>query len=159
MSNLKDEKNEDLELFKSINNFYVNKAKGIKIEEKDNILIKYLKDPKIIKTNKNNLSLFINELSDQIKKNNDIILPFINPCYDLIESFLNIDDNIRKEIFIDDQIFIQLIENSFINRRILIPIYAYFTELYSDVDNDDLKESDKKITELDKYIHLWKLFY
>ena len=27
------------------------------------------------------------------------------------------------------------------------------------MDNDDLKESDKKLTELDKYIHLWKLFY
>ena len=76
---------------------------------------------------KNNLSLFTKELSNQITNGNTIILPFIDPCYDLIEAYLS-GDNVKIDIFK------QLIENSFINRKNLIPIYAYFTELYSEAE-------------------------
>ena len=143
---------EDNELLKSIQYFHENKLNMINND--DNILIKYLKDPKIIKDYKtNNLSLFIQELSKQIKNGNNIILPFIDPCYDLVEAFINSDDDKIEW----NQIFTQLIENSFINRKNLIPIYGYFTELYSDVDN--LLESDEKINNFTKIVNLWKLFY
>ncbi len=115
------DEDENLQLLKSLHDFYAKKA----INE-NNILIKYLKDPKIIK-DKKYLSLFIKELSNQITKGNNIILPFIDPCYDLIEAYLS-GDNVTIDIFK------QLIENSFINRKNLIPIYAYFTELYSEAE-------------------------
>ena len=146
------EDNEDFQLLKSIHNYY--EKKNNIIEKSDNILIKYLKEPKILKDkNSNNLYLFINELLEQIRKGNNIILPFIDPCYDLVEEYINNDN---KEINFNE-IFIQLIESSFINRKNLIPIYAYFTQLYSDVDK--MTESDEKINKLSKMINLWNLFY
>ena len=145
---------EDFSLLKSIHNYY--EKKNNIIEKNDNILIKYLEDPEILKDkNSNNLSLFINELLEQIKKGNNIILPFIDPCYDLVEAYINSDNDNKEIIF--NKIFIQLIENSFINRKNLIPIYAYFTQLYSDVEK--MTESDEKINKLSKMINLWNLFY
>ena len=146
---------EDFELLKSLHNFY----KNIKIKENnDNILIKYLNDKKIIKNyNSDSLFLFINELSKQIQKGNNIILPFIDPCYDLIEAYIFCNNEKEKEIFIDNNIFIQLIENSFINRKNLIPIYSYLTEIYSNVD--ELNENDEMINKFPKIVGLWKLFY
>jgi len=143
---------EDIELFKCIHNFYKNSKE---IENNDNILIKFLKDHNIIKNNSDKLSLFIKELLKQIQKGNNIILPFLDPCYDLIEAYINSNNANDKNIFND--IFIQLIENSFINRKNLIPIYAYFTEIYSDVDT--LTESDEIFNNFSKMINLWKLFY
>ena len=149
MIDIEDENQEILELLKSINAFYKNKLDG-----NENILIKYLNNREIIKDNKtNNLSLFIEELSKQIRNGNNIILPFIDPCYDLIEAYINSDnENIDW-----DEIFTQLIENSFMNRKILIPIYAYFTELYSSVDN--MTESDEKMEKFPKMTKLWNLLY
>ena len=146
---------EDFELLKSLHNFY----KNIKIKENnDNILIKYLNDKKIIKNyNYYSLFLFINELSKQIQKGNNIILPFIDPCYDLIEAYIFCNNEKEKEIFIDNNIFVQLIENSFINRKNLIPIYSYLTEIYSNVD--ELNENDEMINKFPKIVGLWKLFY
>ena len=150
-----DESNEELELLKSINKFY-NSKRISNIEENDSILIKYLKNEAIIKdSNSKNLLLFINELSNQINKGNNIILPFIDPCYNIIEAYIN--SNINKERDKINEIFRQLIENSFINRKILIPIYAYFTELYSDVEN--ITESDEKLNNFSKIVNLWNLFY
>ena len=146
---------EDLELLKSLHNF----NKKIELKDKDdNILIKYLKNKQIIKDNtSDSLSLFTKELSRQIIKGNNIILPFIDPCHDLIEAYINCDNEKEKEIFKDNSIFIQLIENSFINRKVLFPIYSYFTEIYSDVDN--LNESDEILNKLPKITNLFKLFY
>ena len=143
---------EDIELFKCIHNFYKNSKE---IENNDNILIKFLKDHNIIKNNSDKLSLFIKELLKQIQKGNNIILPFLDPCYDLIEAYINSNNANDKNIFND--IFIQLIENSFINRKNLIPIYAYFTEIYSDVDT--LTESDEIFNNFSKMINLWKLLF
>ena len=152
MKTPKDENDEELELLKSIHNFYKHKSKSKEIKNNDNILIKYLKDKTIIKDSKSeNLLLFVNELSNQIEKGNTIILPFIDPCYNLIEAFISNDNNINN------QIFIQLINNCFINRKILIPIYAYFTELYSEVDN--LTQSDDKLNNFSKIVNLWNIFY
>ena len=139
------DEDKDLQLLKSLHDFYEKKAN---INE-NNILIQYLKDPKIIKK-KTNLSLFIEELSNQITNGNTIILPFIDPCYDLIEAYINSD-------YDKTDIFKQLIENSFINRKILIPLYAYFTELYSEAEK--LTQSDKKLNNFTKIVNLWKLFY
>ena len=156
MSTPKEKCNEDFQLLKSIHNYI--KKKNDKIEKDENILIKYLKEPKILKDiNSKNLSLFINELSEQIKKGNNIILPFIDPCYDLVEAYINSNNDNKETNFIDNEIFIQLIENSFINRKNLIPIYAYFTELYSDVDT--ITESDERLNKFSKMINLWNLFY
>ena len=98
---------EDLELLKSLHNF----NKKIELKDKDdNILIKYLKNKQIIKDNtSDSLSLFTKELSRQIIKGNNIILPFIDPCHDLIEAYINCDNEKEKEIFKNNPIFIQLI--------------------------------------------------
>ena len=156
MSSLKSGKNDDFELFKSIHDFYINKSKEINNDYNKHILIKFLKDPKIIINNTNNLELFLEELSNQIQKGNNLILPFINPCYDLIEIYINNNDNIYKQIFSDNQIFILLIQNSFFNRKNLIPIYAYFTRLYSEVNS---LETEEKLEKFVKCFNLWKLFY
>jgi len=166
MIDSKDEKVNDgtLKLLTSIRDFYNDKPKNIK--DSDNILIKYLKDPNIIKNNKKeNASLFIKELLNQIKNSNNIILPFIDPCYDLIESYLDSDiDKINEKKLIEydmdpqyKQIFEELIKNSFINRKILIPLYAYFTELFSSCG--EITQSDDRLDKLPKIINLWKLFY
>ena len=158
------ENDETLKLLNSIKDFYNNKSKNIK--DSDNILIKYLKDPNIIKNNqKENASLFIKELLNQIKNGNNVILPFIDPCYDLIEAYIDSDIDVinEKKLFEYDmdsqykQIFEELIKNSFINRKILIPIYAYFTELYSSCG--EITQSDGRLDKLLKIINLWKLFY
>ena len=146
---------EDRELLKSLHDFHKNFRIGQK-EKNENILIKYLKNKQIIKDSES-LSLFIQELTKQIEKGNNIILPFIDPCYDLIEAYINCSNNKEKEIFQDNGIFKRLIENSFINRKNLIPIYSYFTEIYSDVD--ELTEKDEKINKFQKISNLWNLFY
>ena len=144
---------EDLKLLKSLHSFYKNNTQT---EKDDNILIKYLKNKQIINDNKSDsLSSFINELSNQILKGNNIILPFIDPCYDLVEAYINCDN--EKEIFMGDKIFEQLIENSFINRKVLLPIYSFFTEIYSEMDK--LTETDLILNKFPKIINLWKLFY
>ena len=167
MNSQKDEeKNIDFKLLQSIHNFYINENKNEDIN--DNILIKYLKDSNIIKENNSNknIELFINELLKQIQNGNTIILPFIDPCYDLIESYINNDDidDINIEDNSDDnlnkkfqEVFNKLIENSFISRKNLIPIYAYFTELYTDPEN--INESEAKLNKFSKMVNLWKIFY
>ena len=152
MLNSGKEKTEEFGLLKSIHDLYNNNNSN-QNNKNDNILIKFLINPHIIKENKENISLFINELSKQINNGNNLILPFINPCYNLIETYINYDyDDIKW-----NEIFTLLIENSFINRYNLIPIYEYFTELYSNVDN--LNESDEKLQKFSKMINLWNLLY
>ena len=90
MLNSRKGKPEEFELLKSIHDLYNNKNS---IDKNENILIKFLKNINIIKENKENISLFINELSKQIKNGNNLILPFINPCYYLIEVYINNDNN------------------------------------------------------------------
>jgi hypothetical protein len=146
------ESREQADLLKSIHSFFT--GENVQKEENENILISYLKNPEIIKDNKtDNLFLFTKELSEQIKNGNNIILPFIDPCYNLIESYINSDND---KINWDD-LFKLLIENSYINRIILFPIYAYFSELYSEVDH--LTESDEKLVKFTKMTHLWNLLY
>ena len=146
----------DLKLLYSIQTFLL--GKSTKIESYDNILIKYLKAPRIIREDKNeyaSLKAFINELITQIDNKNDIILPFIEPFYDLIDIYINTDNNIEKEIW--EKLFLKLIENSFFNKEYLIPIYSYFSELYSEVEKID--KSDEKIGKFKRVVELWKLIY
>ena len=147
----------DIKLLQSVSNFYQNKSN--KIEDNDNILIKYLNNKEIIRDSKNNylfLSKFINELLKVIENCNDIILPFIESTYDLIEIYINTDNKIQKEIW--EKIFIKLIDNSFFERECLIPIYSYFTELYSNAGNIS-KSIDKEMSKFKKVIDLWKWIY
>ena len=132
----------DLKFLQSIKDFYLNKTN--KLQNVDNIIIKYLKSPDILRDFKtNNLSLFINELLKQIEVSN-IILPFIEPIGDLIDIYINTKDNkIDEKIW--EKLFVTLIENSFFNRENLLPIYSYFTELYSDVDAINESESDERM--------------
>ena len=152
MLNSGKEKPQEFELLKSIHDLYYYKNPN-QIDKNDNILIKFLENINILKENKENISLFINELSRQIKNGNNLILPFINPCYYLIEVYINNDYNDIEW----KEIFTLLIENSFFNRNNLFPIYEYFTELYSDVDN--LNESDDKLQKFSKMMNLWNLLY
>ena len=144
----------DLKLLQSIKDFYLNKT--TKIQDDDNILIKYLKSPDIIRDFKtDNLSLFIKELLNQIEDSN-IILPFIEPMSDLMDIYINTQDN-KIDDSTWEKLFVKLIENSFFNKENLIPIYSYFTELYSDVDI--INESDDRMYKFKKCIDLWKLIY
>ena len=144
----------DLKLLQSIKDFYLNKT--TKIQDDDNILIKYLKSPDIIRDFKtNNLSLFINELLKKIEVSN-IILPFIEPIGDLIDIYINTNDN-KIDDSTWEKLFVKLLENSFFNKENLIPIYSYFTEIYSDVDK--INESDERMLKFNKYINIWKLIY
>ena len=146
----------DLKFLQSIKDFYLNKTN--KLQNVDNILIKYLKSPDIIRDFKtDNLSLFINELKEQME-NSNIILPFIEPIGDLIDIYINTKDNkIDEKIW--EKLFVTLIENSFFNRENLLPIYSYFTELYSDVDKITESESDERMYKFKKCINIWKLLY
>ena len=146
----------DLKLLQSIKDFYLNKTN--KIQNDDNIIIKYLKSPNIIRDFKtDNLSLLIKELLNQIEDNN-IILPFIDPFRDLIDIYINTKDNKIDDITWE-KLFIKLIENSFFNKENLIPIYSYFTELYSDVDKINNSESNERMYKFKKCIDLWKWIY
>ena len=146
----------DLKLLQSIKDFYLNKT--TKIQNDDNIIIKYLKSPDIIRDFKtDNLFLFINELLDQIEDSN-IILPFIEPIGDLIDIYINKEDN-KIEDSTWETLFVKLLENSFFNKENLIPIYSYFTELYSDVDTINESESDERMYKFKKCINLWKWIY
>ena len=76
----------DLKLLKALHDSYLKKSDVI--EKSDNILIKYMKSPKIIRDSENDnasLNLFIDELLRQINNNNSFILPFIQPMKDLID--------------------------------------------------------------------------
>ena len=146
----------DLKLLQSIKDFYLNKT--TKIQDDDNILIKYLKSPDIIRDFKtDNLFLFINELLDQIEDSN-IILPFIEPIGDLIDIYINTEDN-KIEDSTWETLFVKLLENSFFNKENLIPIYSYFTELYSDVDTINESDTDERMYKFKKCINLWKWIY
>ena len=146
----------DLKLLQSIKDFYLNKT--TKIQDDDNILIKYLKSPDIIRDFKtDNLFLFINELLKQIEVSN-IILPFIEPIGDLIDIYINTNDN-KIDDSTWEKVFVKLLENSFFNKENLIPIYSYFTELYSDVDAINESESDERMYKFKKCINLWKWIY
>ena len=149
--------NKDFELLKSIHDFFKDKSNQSNKNEindilSNNILIQYLQDPNLL-NDKDKLLLFIEELSKQIENGNNIILPFISPCYDLVKAYIiSGDDNINW-----DKIFTLLINNSFISKKNLIPIYDYFTELYSELES--LNESDEKLIIFQKMEYLWNLFY
>ena len=142
----------DLDLLYSIHDFYTGKLNQKDIN--NNILIQYLNNRDIIKNNCEKFSLFIKELLNQIDNNNTIILPFLEPTYDIIDTYIN-NDFKDKENF--EKLLIKLIENSFFNKECLIPIYSYFTELYSEAET--ISESDDKINKFQKITDLWKLIY
>ena len=124
----------------------------------NNILIKFLLDNTIISANKENLITFISELNKFISvENNNIILPFLNPTPSLVQSYINSDLDETDNSFKYINIFQKLIDNSFINRENLFPIFSFFSDLYSNVKN--MSQNDPKLKKIPKVIELMKIFY
>ena len=136
----------------------------------------YLKNPKIIETDKKFLIQYINELTKYIKKNNNFLIPFLIETNKLIQSYINSDldeeikennNNIKNSINnINDNksinynfIFILLKQNSFISKESIIPIYSYFSDIYHEINNNQEKYKNINIKKFRKMIELWKIFY
>ena len=133
--------------------------------KKSNIIIEYLKNPSIIK-NKEKLSSFVDELLNIINNNNTFIIPFIDPCFNIIKEYFNLDIDEQEGISIKDtskfyRLFSSLKKITFINKKNIFPIYSYFTELYSAINspkkNDEFLK--KILMKFNKYYEFWKLFY
>ena len=139
-----------------------------KIEkEKDHIYIKFLENPNIISDPSNCyelLNLLINELNKDIKNKNTLFLPFLNLFPKLIEVYINstIDDDINDNFNPENcrknqEIFKNIIKNSFINRKILQTVYDYFSNLYNECCEGNI--SQDTIKKFPKIVRLWEKFY
>ena len=134
---------------------YINKEYTEKGHNEENILIKYKKEPDILKDNSFLIS-FIEELIKQLKKGNNIIVPFLDPCPNLIKSYIESELDEEKELkYIE--VFKLLKINSFINRECLYPIYEYFGELFYVIK--DIEDNNQKLKKINKVFELWKIFY
>ena len=124
----------------------------------NNILIKFVLDNNIISTNKQYLTNFIFELDNFISnENNNIILPFLEPTTSLVQSYINSDLDETDTSYKNIKIFQKLINNSFINRENLVPIFSFFSDLYSNIKN--MSQEDPKLKKISKIIELMKIFY
>ena len=147
--------------------------------EKDNkisnIIENYLKNPKILETDKKLLLQYINELTKYIKTNNNMLIPFLIQTNKLIQDYINsdldeeIDENNNTKNSINsikenksknyNNIFMLLNQNSFISKETIIPIYSYFSDIYNDINNNKEKYKNFNIKKFRKMIQLWKIFY
>ena len=147
--------------------------------EKDNkisnIIGNYLKNPKILETDKKLLVQYINELTKYIKTNNNMLIPFLIQTNKLIQDYINSDldeeidenNNIKNSINSIKEnksknynnIFMLLKQNSFISKETIIPIYSYFSDIYNDINNNKEKYKNFNIKKFRKMIQLWKIFY
>ena len=66
---------------------YINGEKKEEINDKTNIFIKFINEPEIIK-NRDFLELFIENLINQLKSGNNIIIPFLDICPVLLKSYI-----------------------------------------------------------------------
>ena len=160
------------------NNEYINTS--IIISEKKNklpqLILDYLDNTKILETDINFLIKYIKELTEYLKINNNLLIPFLIPTSDLIKSYINsdLDENIIENAINDknnninknnnilkyNHIFLLLKQNSFISKDIIMSIYSYFSNIYNDINNNNqLNKYDFNINKFRKMIKLWKLFY
>ena len=124
----------------------------------NNILIKFLLNPTIILSNKENLIAFISELNNFIsEENNTIILPFLKPTTFLVQSYINSDLDETGTSFQYIKIFEKLINSSFVNRENLFPIFSFFSDLYSNIKI--ISQDDPKLKKIAKILELMKIFY
>jgi len=138
----------------------------------NNIYIKYIENRNIIyqskgDINNENLKSFFNELNLDMENGNNIIFPFIGEFHNLVDAYIESDlddinqekDNISESNYL--KIFSKLKNNIFINKKVIFPIYNYFSNLYDTLINlDDLKIEDELFfKKLNKIVKLFEIFY
>ena len=138
----------------------------------NNIYIKYLENKNIIyqskgDINNENLKSFFNELNLDMDNGNNILFPFIGEFHNLVDAYIESDlddnndekDNISESNYL--KIFSKLKNNIFVNKRLLFPIYNYFSNLYDTLINlDDIKIEDELFfKKLNKIVKLFEIFY
>ena len=165
-------------VFNYINNINNNniikklKNKDITTEKeniKENILLNYIDNPKIIDSDKKYLIEYINLLAKYIKTNNNFLIPFLIKTNKLIQSYINSDldeenkdnNNIKNENkdINYNNIFFLLKQNSFISKESIIPIYTYFSDIYHYIKDNEGQHKNVNIQKFKKMIKLWKIFY
>ena len=131
---------------------YINNKKN---KNRNNIFHQFLDDRNII-NNESSLIKFINELINQLKLGNNIIIPYLDIYPLLIKSYINSNLDEEKDLkFVE--IFKLLKLNSFISRENLLLIYEYFSDLFYDMNN--INEGDIRLKKFNKVFELWKIFY
>ena len=141
------------------------------IIEKENqlpqLILNYYDNPKILETDKNFLILYIKEIIEYLKNNNNFLIPFLVPTNDLIQAYINSDldediqenDNKEKNLLNYNRIFYLLKKNSFISKEIIMSIYSYFSSVYNNINNNKLTKYNFNKKKFRKMINLWKMFY
>ena len=183
--------NKKSDIFQKFHEFLINKSKTKKDDlendkdEENNIYFNYLKNPNIIfqskgDINNNNLIILFKTLKDDIDNGNNIILPFLDICQNLVKAYIESDmDDIKNEEGdlsnekgetpceknnksskqIDSLyqiVFKKLRNNCFIHKQIIRYIYEYFSNIYHKVHE---KDDDKSLKKIIKMINLFKIFY
>ena len=120
-----------------------------------NIINEYRNNPKIIKS-KSKLILFIDILTNLLKAENNILIPFLDLCPTIIKAYIDSDIDEDKDLAYIE-IFKLLKINSFISREYFYPIYEYFSDIYYDMNN--IEENDKRLKKFNKVFELWRIFY
>ena len=144
-------KDNDLEILL----FFINEQSYKNEKKSNNILFQFISNQNILE-NESSLILFFEELKNQLKIGNNILIPFLNIYPNLIKAYINSDLD-EENNFEYIEIFNILKINSFISRENLFPIYENFSDIYYDMNN--IKESDKRLKKFSKVFELWKIFY
>ena len=148
-----------IEIVKHIRHNIYNKENEInKNENTKSIIQEYIEDKTILRA-KEKLISFIEELSKFLNTGYNIIIPFLDLCPALINSY--IESDLDEEEGENELKYIKIFEllkcNSFISRGYLYPIYDYFAHLY--YIKDTIQEKDKKLNKFKKVMELWNMIY
>ena len=144
------------------NNIIINSEKSIKNEKlfmflkefSYDAIKEFISNPTNLKDEQ--LKNFFKQLRDVLNSENNIIIPFLDLCPNLIK--LYIDSKVDEEKVLEYiDIFKLLKLNSFINREYLYPIYEYFSDIYYGMNN--IIENDTRLKKFNKVFELWKIFY
>ena len=151
INNDKENKKSEIYILEELFSYIIDK----KNKNENNIFLQFLDDPNII--NKEEFLIkFINEMINQLKLGNNIIIPFLDICPTLIKAYINSNLDEEKELkYIE--VFKLLKINSFISREYLLPIYDYFSDLFYIMN--EMNEGNKLLNKFNKVFELWKIFY
>ena len=151
INNGKENKKSEIDILEELLAYIIDKTN----KNENNIFLQFLHDPNII--NKEEFLIkFMNEMINQLKLGNNIIIPFLDICPTLIKAYINSNLDEEKELkYIE--VFKLLKINSFISREYLLPIYEYFSDLFYIINK--IKEGDKILKKFNKVFELWKIFY
>ena len=107
---------------------------------------------------------------------NHILIPFLNPVFDLINEYINsdLDEEDLIDQYINDEnnnnrinekkfdyrnIFFLLIQKTFISKAVLFPIYNYFSNIYTDLSHKKDKKAEINLNKFQKILKLLNIFY